>query len=96
MSQLIFSREALRDLTRLSDFLATKDKAVARRAGVTIIASLEAMMKSPEAYRPVQDRPTERELVIKFGATGYLARYRYERGGDVYVLRVWHQLESRE
>ena len=38
--------------------------------------------------------PFHRELVIKFGARGYVARYRYERGGDVVVLLVRHQRED--
>lgn len=38
--------------------------------------------------------PFHRELVIKFGARGYVVRYRCERGADVVVLRVPHQRED--
>ena len=38
--------------------------------------------------------PYHREVVIKFAALGYVARYRYAPGGDIVVLRIRHQRES--
>lgn len=34
-------------------------------------------------------------MVIKFGTTGYVARYHYQKGGDVVVLFIKHQRELR-
>ena len=48
----------------------------------------------PEGYRPVDDLQHHRELVIDFGASGYVARYRYEKGGEIYIVRIKHQLED--
>jgi plasmid stabilization system protein ParE len=95
MPQLIFTRDALSDLTRLQAFLATKNAAAARRASTAILAALQSVTHMPEGYRPCEGRPHEREVVIEFGTYGYIARYRYDRGGDVYVLRVWHGREDR-
>lgn len=67
----------------------------AARAASVIKTSLQSLAKAPEAYRPVPDRPHERELIIGFGSSGYVARYRYKRGGDILILRIWHQLEQR-
>jgi plasmid stabilization system protein ParE len=95
MPHLIFTKDALGDLVRLSAFLAAKNEAAARRASAAIIAALQSVTRMPEGYRPCEGRPHEREAVIKFGAYGYVARYRYERGGDVHVLHVWHGREDR-
>ena len=45
--------------------------------------------------RPVDDSEDLRELVIDFGASGYLALYRYEPALDaVTILAVKHQRED--
>jgi len=45
--------------------------------------------------RPVEDYDDLRELVIDFGATGYLALYRFEPSLDVVtILAIKHQRED--
>ncbi len=45
--------------------------------------------------RPVEDYPDLIELVIDFGASGYLAIYRYEPPLDaVTILAIKHQRED--
>lgn len=45
--------------------------------------------------RPVEDYVDLRELVIEFGATGYLALYRFEPYLDVVtILAIKHQRED--
>jgi len=45
--------------------------------------------------RPVEDHDDLRELVIDFGASGYLAMYRFERTLDaVTILAIKHQRED--
>jgi plasmid stabilization system protein ParE len=58
-----------------------------------ILASLNSLIDFPEANRPVSEVPGHRELVIKFGSGGYVARYHYTFGSDVVVLFVKHQRE---
>lgn len=50
---------------------------------------------NPGIGRPDDEDPELRELVIAFGASGYLALYRYEPADDtVYVLAFRHQREA--
>ena len=94
MPPIIYTEQALKDLARFYQFLSKKDKAVALRAIATIRAAIKEIKKMPEGYRPVDNLQHYRELVIDFGASGYVARYRYEKGGAIYVVRIKHQLEE--
>jgi plasmid stabilization system protein ParE len=94
MPSLIFSQDSIIDLQRVKEFLATKNAAASDRAKLKILADLKALPHFPEAHRPVIGLAHQRELVIKFGSYGYIARYHYERGGDVVILRIWHQRED--
>jgi len=93
MPRLIFSENAIRDLIRMQEFLREKSPEAALRARNTILASLNSLIDFPEANRPVSEVPGHRELVIKFGSGGYVARYHYTFGSDVVVLFVKHQRE---
>lgn len=93
MPRLIFSENAIRDLIRMQEFLREKSPEAALRARDTILASLNSLIDFPEANRPVSEMPGHRELVIKFGSGGYVARYHYTLGSDVVVFFVKHQRE---
>lgn len=76
-------------------FLAEKDAKAAKRAVAAIRDALRPLAWSPRIGRPVEDRPELLELVVDFGASGYLALYRFEPALDtVVVLAVKHQLED--
>jgi plasmid stabilization system protein ParE len=94
MSRVTFTRAALGDLERLRKFLQAKNPAAARRAAQAIQNAIKAISVLPEGYRPVQDLPYHREIVIEFGSSGYVARYFYKPNGEVIVLRIKHQLED--
>lgn len=94
MPQIIYTEQAQRDLSHLYDFLKKKDKSVALRAIKTIRAAINETQKMPDGFRPVADLPHFREVIIDFGASGYIARFRYEKGGDIYIVRIKHQLED--
>lgn len=91
--RLIYAQSALRDLQRLHDFLQTKSPEAAIKARDALLTSLATLPHLPEGHRPVQDMLGHREMVIKFGATGYVARYHYQKGSDVVVLFIKHQRE---
>lgn len=93
MPRLIFTPEAVDDLVRLRQFLATKSISAANKAKAEIAKCIKTSPLRPEAYRPVQDQPFLRDMVIEFGGYGYVARYHYKRGGDVVILRIRHQRE---
>jgi plasmid stabilization system protein ParE len=94
MPQIIYTLPAVEDLIRLRTFLLEKSEAAADRARGEIKSSINKLPSAPTGQRPVPGHPYLRDLIIKFGAKGYIARYRYEPGGDVYILRIRHQLEA--
>lgn len=49
----------------------------------------------PEIGRPAQDEADHRELLITFGDSGYVVRYRHLRSeGVVLILAFRHQKEA--
>jgi len=96
MPQVRFAPAALRDLQRLREFLRPKNAQAARRAGETIIKAVQILGQQPMVGRALEDLPSEyREWVIEFGATGYVALYRYAGDGDVVtVLALRHPREA--
>lgn len=95
MPQVRLSSRARADLSRLHRFLVEKDKNAARRAVLSIREAFLPLRHSPMIGRPVEDHPDLIELVIDFGASGYLAIYRYEPPLDaVTILAIKHQRED--
>jgi len=89
-----FAPTALRDLERLRNFLRPKNPAAAKRAAVAIINAVKLLERHPQIGRPAEgmDDPAFRELLIDFGESGYVARYRLSKD-SVTVLAVRHQKE---
>jgi toxin ParE1/3/4 len=94
MSPLIWTPDALADLERACLFLAGRDEEAAVKALDAIDAGSLLLENFPEAGRPADDLEQEhRELLIPFGASGYLLLYRMENA-LVYILAVRHQKEA--
>jgi plasmid stabilization system protein ParE len=94
MPRIIYTPGAIADLVRLRDFLKTKNLDAAKRAVSTMKADIEKAAINPERYRPVPDLPHYREIIIDFGSSGYIARFRHAPGQDVVIVRIKHQLEN--
>jgi plasmid stabilization system protein ParE len=95
MPQVRLSVRARSDLSRLHEFLVRKDVNAAKRAILAIRAAFDPLTRAPLIGRPVEDSEDLRELVIDFGATGYLALYRLEPELDaVTILALKHQRED--
>ena len=95
MPQVILSARAQSDIVRLRNFLLEKDINATKRAVLAIREAFLPLKQSPVIGRPVEDHPELRELIIDFGATGYLALYRYEPANDtVVILAIKHQRED--
>jgi plasmid stabilization system protein ParE len=94
MPRVVLSAQAQSDLQRLHEFLVTKDRSTANRAIQTIRASFKTLTYAPVIYRPASDDPSFREMVIDFGASGYVALYDYNettQTSTIYAIK--HQLE---
>lgn len=95
MPQIIITEKAVQGLERCRTFLLTKNPLAARRAAQAISNSISLLEKYPDIGRPFSDAPELRELIIEFGAAGYVALYRYiPQENNVYVLAFRHQKEA--
>jgi len=57
-------------------------------------ATRHHLAETPYSFRKVDNSPTRRELIIPFGATGYVALYEIASTSNVVVLAVRHQREE--
>ena len=94
MPQVILTRNALNDLSRLKVFLQTKNPEAAKEAVITIRSHLKELATTPLAHVPHDERPDFRILIIPFGSSGYKAWYRYKTGEDVVIVSIKHQRED--
>ena len=92
-----FTSEAEADLLRLFDFLLEQDVAAAEQAREAIAKAIELLEVFPFSCRKALggDRsPFLRELIIPFGAAGYVALFEIENRDTVTILAVRHQREE--
>lgn len=95
-----FTPEALADLDRLFDFLL--DRAETAEEAMRAFEAVEAMRTAanslltttPYSFRKVGQRPTLRELIVPFGATGYVLRFDIRTPELVLVIGARHQREE--
>lgn len=90
-----FTPEAQDDLLRLYDFLLEKDISAAENALEAIKGAIELLRFSPFSCRKaLPDNSFLRELIIPFGAAGYVALFEIEPGNTVSIVAVRHQREE--
>ncbi len=86
--------EAQDDLRRLYEFILPHSPQAATRAVDVIIEGVDGLSDFPETGHLWEPDTDYRELPIRFGAKGYVVRYRlFEE--QVIIARVWHSLEDR-
>ena len=90
-----FTPAAAKDLQRLFDFLAERDLKAARRARAAIAKGIAFLRTFPFSCRKVSvEHPLLRELIISFGANGYVALFEIENSQMVTILAIRHQREE--
>jgi plasmid stabilization system protein ParE len=93
-----FTQDAQADLERLYDFILQRDDgdfSVAERALDAIRNGISLLETSPFSCRKATPANTFlRELIIAFGAAGYVALFEIEDAKTVTVLAVRHQRED--
>ena len=98
--EVLFSAAADDDLARLFDFLLDRAETAAdldlAQAAVGAIreAVLHQLAATPCSFRKAGPSPTRRELIIPYGASGYVALYEIASPSSVVMLAVRHQLED--
>lgn len=84
---VIWSPEAIDDLTSLRAYIAEDSRAAAQRIALHILHDVEELLpRSPEMGRPGRI-PGTRELVIP--KTPFIVPYRIQ-GQTIQVLRIYH------
>lgn len=90
-----YTRAARDDLLRLYGFLLERDPQAAILAREAIGKSVRLLEEFPFSCRKaVSGNPFLREMVIPFGASGYVALFEIEDGETVTILAVRHQREE--
>jgi len=90
-----FTPAAAKDLQRLFDFLAERDLKAAKRARSAIAKGIDFLGTFPFSCRKASPaHPLLRELIISFGANGYVALFEIEDSQTVTILAVRHQREE--
>lgn len=99
--KVIVTPEAKADLLRLYEYLleraeVVEDLAVADRALQAVEDAMSSLARTPFLFRrDVASRsPLRRELVVAFGASGYVLKYEIATPELVVVLAVRHQHEA--
>lgn len=90
-----FTPDAEADLLRLYDFLLKNDLAAAEGALEAVRNGVGLLSLSPFSCRKAgAGNPLLREIVIPFGASGYVALFEIEGPSIVTVVAVRHQRED--
>jgi plasmid stabilization system protein ParE len=87
------SPEAVLDVERLRAFLDQNNPDVTQRALARIWTAIERLQEFPALGVPTKDANV-RQIVIRFGASGYIVRYVAEPK-DIVITRIWHGREAR-
>ena len=91
---LVYTAEAIADLTRLRAFIAERDPAAASRVSEPLVAHVENLRLFPHIGRPVTLAPDPKSIRdAVFGK--YVIRYSVH-SQTVVVLRIWRHYENRE
>jgi toxin ParE1/3/4 len=92
---IFLSPEAVSDLERIRTFLDERNPDAARRALAEIWTALGRLQEFPALGQPTKDADI-RQIVIRFGASGYVVRYAsVPNSADVLITRIWHGREAR-
>jgi plasmid stabilization system protein ParE len=92
VAQVVYSPYAVENIERAMQFLREKNPEVAVASAAAIRSAVENLATHPLIGRRVEG--DLRELVISYGATGYIALYRFDIQRDqVRVLALRHQRE---
>lgn len=91
-----FTAEAQQDVKRLYEFILERDDSgydTGQRALNAIKTGIDSLKHNPFSCRKT-NTPFLRELVISFGATGYVALFEIENNQTVTILAIRHQREE--
>ena len=83
---------AISDLERLREFIFPRNKEAANRAVTVIKSSIKTLSRYEYVGKPAEDVPGYYDMVIPFGVSGYVLRYRVE-ADTVFIVAIKHGKE---
>ncbi len=92
--RLVYSEEAVADLTRLRSFIAENDPTAAARIAAELISRIDNIRLFPEIGRSVPLAPEPKIIRDAFFGK-YVVRYA-SHPQSIVILRIWHHYEDRQ
>lgn|SRR3990167_2145756 len=93
MREIIWLDSAVKDLVRLRKFIAKENQVAAKKAAKTIQEAIQYLGESPLIGKPIEDLLQYKDLLIRFGAGGYVVRYRFQ-AETIYIVHIRHYREN--
>ena len=93
MREIVWLDSAVNDVVRLREFIAKENPSAAKKAAEAIKDSAPRLIEAPSIGKPVKDLPQYRDLLTRFGAGGYVLRYRVH-SETVYIVHIRHYREA--
>ncbi len=92
MRELVWLESAVDDVAKLRAFITKENPDAAKRAAEAIKEATQRLIDFPTIGKPVKDLSPYRDLLIRFGASGYVLRYRMYLE-NIYIVHVRHYRE---
>ncbi|MCE3238713.1 MAG: plasmid stabilization system [Gammaproteobacteria bacterium] len=93
MMGIVWLNSAVEDIVRLREFIAKENRTAAQKAAEAIKIAVQRLIETPLMGKPVQNLPSFRDLLTRFGGGGYVLRYRIE-AETIYIVHVRHYREA--
>jgi plasmid stabilization system protein ParE len=93
MLEIVWLESAIDDVVRLRKFIAKENPEAAKRAAQAIKSATLHLKEFPEMGKPVKEPIHYRDLSVRFGAGGYILRYRMYLD-IIYIVHVRHFKEA--
>ena len=90
--KLVYSQDAVDDLTRLREFIANTDPTAAARIAADLVTRINGLCAFPEMGRSVSQAPAP-DSIRDFIFGKYVVRYTVQ-GSALVILRIWHHYEN--
>lgn len=95
MARVVWTPEAIDDIVRLYQFVASESPDAAKKIAGLLKLHTDLLVETPGIGRRIDSVTNRRELYIPFGSGRYIVSYEQDQAGDPLVLRVWHSREDR-
>src|ERR1700733_174820 len=93
MREIVWLDSAVNDAVRLRNFIAEENPKAAQKAAEAIQEATKLLSEAPSIGKPVKDLPQYRDLLTRFGAGGYVLRYRVDIE-TIYIAHIRHYRED--